>query len=62
MIKSEIMSALKSKGMYTVDPDSATGYWGMGFLLVTAALRGFCRCLALADFLSSSSCCAICAA
>ncbi len=30
MIKGEIMSALKSKGMYTVDPDSAAGYLGLG--------------------------------
>ena len=47
MIKSEIMSALKAKGMYTVDPDSAAGYLGLGFLLVAlpyAALAGLWRC------------------
>jgi uncharacterized membrane protein YgcG len=52
MIKSEIMSALKSKGMYSVDPDSAAGYLAMGFLIVAlpyAALQVF----GLADFLSS---------
>jgi uncharacterized membrane protein len=52
MIKSEIMSALKSKGMYSVDPDSAMGYWGLGLLLVAlpyAALQVF----GIADFLSS---------
>jgi uncharacterized membrane protein len=52
MIKSEIMSALKSKGMYTVDPDSAKGYWGLGLLMVAlpyAALQVF----GVADFLSS---------
>ena len=52
MIKSEIMSALKAKGMYTVDPDSAPGYWDLGFLLVAlpyAALQVF----GFADFLSS---------
>jgi uncharacterized membrane protein len=52
MIKSEIMSALKSKGMYTVDPDSASGYLAMGFLMVLlpyAALQVF----GVVDFLSS---------
>jgi uncharacterized membrane protein len=34
MIKSEITGALKRKGMYTVDPDSAVGLWGMGLVLV----------------------------
>jgi len=52
MIKSEIMSALKSKGMYTVDPDSAHGYLALGVLMVAlpyAALQVFGK----ADFLSS---------
>ena len=52
MIKSEIMSALKAKGMYAVDPDSAHGYLAMGLLLVGlpyAALQVF----GFADFLSS---------
>jgi hypothetical protein len=52
MIKSEIMGALKSKGMYTLDPDSAMGYWGLGLLMVAlpyAALQVF----GVADFLSS---------
>src|SRR5205807_2428363 len=43
-IKSGIMGALKSKGMYTLDPNSAAGYWGMGFLMVAlpyAALQVF---------------------
>src|SRR5215472_15036755 len=52
MIKSEIMTALKSKGMYAVDPDSAMGYWGFGLLMVAlpyvaAQVFGF------ADFLNS---------
>jgi uncharacterized membrane protein len=34
MIKSGVMSALKAKGMYTLDPDSAKGYWGMGVVLI----------------------------
>ena len=52
MIKNEIMGALKSKGMYSVDPDSAKGYWGLGLLLVAlpyAALQVF----GIADFLNS---------
>jgi hypothetical protein len=52
MIKSEIMGALKSKGMYTVDPDSAKGYWGMGFLMVLLPY-GAGQVLGVADFLSS---------
>jgi uncharacterized membrane protein len=52
MIKSEIMGALKSKGMYTVDPDSANGYWGMGFLMVLLPYAAG-QVLGAADFLSS---------
>jgi uncharacterized membrane protein len=52
MIKSEIMSALKSKGMYTVDPDSAKGYWGMGLLLVALPYAA-AQVIGVADFLSS---------
>jgi uncharacterized membrane protein len=52
MIKSEIMGALKSKGMYTLDPDSAMGYWGMGLLLV-ALPYGLGQWFGVADFLSS---------
>jgi uncharacterized membrane protein len=60
MIKSEIMSALKSKGMYTVDPDSAKGYWGLGVLMVAlpfVALQVF----GFADFLSSVPVAIVCA-
>ncbi|HWG40264.1 MAG TPA: DUF2207 domain-containing protein [Candidatus Acidoferrales bacterium] len=52
MIKSEIMSALKSKGMYTVDPDSATGYLVLGFLMVALPYVAL-QVLGIADFLSS---------
>jgi uncharacterized membrane protein YgcG len=52
MIKSEIMSALKSKGMYTVDPDSAKGYWGLGVLMVALPFVAL-QVLGFADFLSS---------
>jgi uncharacterized membrane protein len=61
MIKSEIMGALKSKGMYSVDPDSAKGYWGLGLLLVAlpyAALQVF----GIADFLSSVPIAILCGA
>ena len=52
MIKSEIMSALKSKGMYTLDPDSAIGYWGLGLLVVALPYMAG-QVLGIADFLSS---------
>jgi uncharacterized membrane protein len=52
LIKSEIMSALKSKGMYTVDPDSAKGYWGLGVLMVALPFVAL-QVLGFADFLSS---------
>jgi uncharacterized membrane protein len=52
MIKSEIMSALKAKGMYTVDPESAMGYWGFG-VVVVAAPYVLGQWLGLADFLNS---------
>ncbi len=52
MIKSEIMSALKAKGMYTVDPDSAHGYLAMGVLLVALPYVAL-QVLGVADFLSS---------
>jgi len=35
-IKSNVMSTLKDKGMYTLDPESAHGYWILG-AVVTAA-------------------------
>jgi uncharacterized membrane protein len=54
MIKSEIMAALKRRGMYTVDPDSAMGYWGMGLVLVAVPyLLG--QWFGVADFLNSLS-------
>lgn len=34
VMKSEIMGALKSRGMYTVDPNSAAGLWVLGALAV----------------------------
>ena len=52
MIKSEIMGALKSKGMYTVDPDSAGGLWVVGVILVLLPY-GLLQWLHVVDFLSS---------
>ncbi|MGZ4877465.1 MAG: DUF2207 domain-containing protein [Candidatus Angelobacter sp.] len=52
MIKSEIMGALKTKGMYTVDPDSALGYWGLGLLMVVIPYAAG-QVMGVADFLSS---------
>ena len=54
LIKSEIMSALKAKGMYSVDPDSAHGYLAMGALLVALPYVAL-QVLGIADFLSSVS-------
>jgi uncharacterized membrane protein len=36
MVKDEIVGALKQKGMYTVDPDSAHILWGVGAVVVAA--------------------------
>ena len=52
MMKSEIMAALKRKGMYTVDPDSAVGLWGVGLVLV-ALPYVIGQWTGVADFLSS---------
>jgi uncharacterized membrane protein len=52
MIKSEIMAALKSKSMYTVDPESAMGYWGMG-VVVVALPYVIAQWAGWADFLNS---------
>jgi uncharacterized membrane protein len=36
LLKTQILSALKQKGMYTLDPDSAAGLWLLGAILVAA--------------------------
>jgi uncharacterized membrane protein YgcG len=51
MVKDEIIGALKSKGMYTVDPESAAGYWVAAAIVVAAPyvllqLRGWANFLA----------------
>jgi uncharacterized membrane protein len=35
-LKKQVLSALKKKGMYSVDPDSANGYWVMAAILIAA--------------------------
>jgi uncharacterized membrane protein len=52
MIKGEIMGALKSKGMYTLDPDSAHAYVGLGLLMVALPYVAL-HVLGAADFLNS---------
>jgi uncharacterized membrane protein len=51
-IKSGIMGSLKSKGMYTLDPDSAAGYMGLGLLLVILPVAAL-HVMHVTDFLSS---------
>ena len=51
-IKRGVLGALKSKGMYTVDPDSAHGYLALGALLVALPYVAL-QVLGGADFLSS---------
>src|SRR5262249_49530705 len=53
MVKSEIMGALKQKGMYTLDPDAAHGYLGIGAVLV-AAPYVLMQWSGIADFLNST--------
>jgi uncharacterized membrane protein len=52
LMKSEIMGALKSKGMYAVDPDSAAGLWVLGALAVALPYVA-AQVLKLADFTNS---------
>ncbi|HXW15277.1 MAG TPA: DUF2207 domain-containing protein [Terriglobia bacterium] len=51
LLKTQIMSALKRKGMYTVDPDSAAGLWVLGAILVAAPYIAM-QWLGVADFFS----------
>jgi uncharacterized membrane protein len=52
LMKSEIMGALKSKGMYAVDPDSAAGLWVLGALAVALPYVAV-QVLKLTDFTNS---------
>jgi uncharacterized membrane protein len=51
-IKTGVMSALKAKGMYTLDPDSAKGYWGMGLLMIILPYAAL-QVMGVADFFNS---------
>ena len=51
MLKTQIMGALKQKGMYTLDPDSAAGLWVLGTILVVAPFAVL-QWLGVADFFS----------
>src|SRR5215469_3522631 len=50
-LKTQILSALKQKGMYTLDPDSAMGYLVVG-ILVVAAPYALLQWFGAADFFS----------
>jgi uncharacterized membrane protein len=52
MMKDEIIGALKQKGMYTVDPESAHAYWVLGTILVVAPYIGL-QWAGWADFMNS---------
>jgi uncharacterized membrane protein YgcG len=58
-IKGEIMGALKSKGMYSVDPESAAGLWVVGVILVIAPFA-LLQWTGVADFLSSPGPAVVC--
>ena len=51
-IKGGVLSALKSKGMYSVDPDSAAGLWVIGAILIVAPFA-FVQWMGYADFTAS---------
>jgi hypothetical protein len=51
-IKRGVLGALKTKGMYTLDPTSASGYQGLGLILVLLPYVAL-QVLGFADFLSS---------
>jgi uncharacterized membrane protein YgcG len=52
IIRTDIMSALKSKGIYTLDPESANGY-SIGAAFVVVVLFAALQFFHIADFLSS---------
>jgi uncharacterized membrane protein len=61
MVKNEIIGSLKRKGMYTLDPESAMGYWVFGAILVIAPYV-VAQWAGWADFLSSIGPTIVCAA
>src|SRR5579864_154686 len=50
-LRTQILSALKQKGMYTLDPNSAAGLWFLGAILV-AAPYALLQWMRIADFFS----------
>ncbi|HET7872015.1 MAG TPA: DUF2207 domain-containing protein [Terriglobales bacterium] len=58
-MKSEIMGALKSKGMYAVDPDSAAGLWVLGALAIALPYVA-AQVLKLTDFTNSMGVTVVC--
>jgi uncharacterized membrane protein YgcG len=60
LMKDQIIGALKGKGMYTLDPESANAYWGLGALLVAVPFVSL-QWLGGADFLNSVVPLVICA-
>ncbi|HKF23470.1 MAG TPA: DUF2207 domain-containing protein [Candidatus Angelobacter sp.] len=59
-MKSEIMSALDQKGMYTVDPNQARAYAFLGAVLVAAPYVGM-QWTGIADFMTSPAVTVVCA-
>lgn len=50
-LKTQILSALKQKGMYTLDPQSAAGFWVLGAIII-AAPYALLQWIGWADFFS----------
>ena len=53
-LKSQILGALKNKGMYTLDPDSAAGFWVLGAIVI-AAPYALLQWLGVADFFNATT-------
>jgi uncharacterized membrane protein len=51
-IKGEILGALRSKGMYSVDPESAGGLWVLGAVLIIVPFA-FVQWMGIVDFTAS---------
>lgn len=52
-LKTQILSALKQKGMYTLDPQSAAGLWVLGAIII-AAPYALLQWIGWADFFSGT--------
>jgi uncharacterized membrane protein len=53
-LKTQILGALKEKGMYTLDPDSAAGLWVLGAILI-ALPYALLQWIGVADFFSATT-------